>query len=142
MEKRKVGHPPRYKTARAMQKVIDKYFLDCEGQLLTDKNGDYVLDKNGNPVKTGARPPTVTGLALALGFTSRQALLNYQDKEEFVDTVTRAKARVEQFAEEMLYVPGCANGAKFNLSNNFKDWSDTKKVDAEVTTAQKLEDLL
>lgn len=142
MEKKEVGRPPRFKTPRAMQKAIDKYFEDCEGQLLTDKNGDYVLNKNGCPIRIGARPPTVTGLALALGFTSRQALLNYQDKEEFVDTVTRAKARVEQYAEEMLYAPGCANGAKFNLSNNFRGWQDTKKVDAEVTTAQKLEDLL
>lgn len=142
MAKRKPGRPARFKTAKAMEKAVDAYFEDCNGQLLTDKNGNYVMDKNGFPIRIGARPPTITGLALALGFTSRQALLNYQEKEEFVDTVTRAKARVEQYAEEMLYAPGCANGAKFNLSNNFKGWQDAKKVDAEVTTAQKLEDLL
>ena len=67
-------------------------------------------------------------LALVLGLSSRQALLNYQGREEFNDTVTRAKARVEEYAESRLFDKDGSNGAKFSLANNFRDWiekSDT-----------------
>ena len=122
------GRPPKYKTVDEMQKLIDQYFEDCKGKPYTDKEGNAVLDKFGRPVIIGAMHPTVTGLALALGFTSRQALLNYQDKQEFVDTVTCAKAVIESYAEGKLYEAGIANGAKFSLTNNFKGWSDKSEV--------------
>lgn len=126
------GRPPKYKNSAEIQAKIDAYFEKCNGELLKDKSGDFVLDKNGNPVRIGARPPTITGLALALGFNSRQSLLNYQAKKEFVDTVTRAKARVEQYTEERLFDKDGANGAKFSLANNFKGWKDEKKIEADV----------
>ena len=80
----------------------------------------------------GKKPLTITGLALALGFTSRQALLNYQEKPEFVDAITRAKARVEQYAEERLFDKDGANGAKFSLANNFKGWAEKQQIEADV----------
>lgn len=132
-----VGRPPKYKTVAEMQEKIDAYFKDCEGKLLTDKYGNYVFDKFGKPVITGARPITVTGLALALGFTSRQALLNYQGKEKFVDTITRAKARIEQYAEERLFDRDGANGAKFSLANNFKGWNEKAKVEVDGNLTDK-----
>lgn len=134
MEKNKVGCPPMYKTPEEMQAVIDKYFEDCEGEYIRDEEGNIETDKHGHPVKTKARPLTITGLALALGFTSRQALLNYEGKEEFVDTIKRAKAKVEQYAEERLFDKDGVNGAKFNLSNNFKGWSEKQQIDSNVNT--------
>ena len=134
MEKNKVGCPPMYKTPEEMQAVIDKYFEDCEGEYIRDEEGNIETDKHGHPVKTKARPLTITGLALALGFTTRQALLNYEGKEEFVDTVKRAKAKVEQYAEERLFDKDGVNGAKFNLSNNFKGWSEKQQIDSNVNT--------
>ena len=131
----KVGSPPMYKTPEEMQKVIDKYFDDCDGAYITDNEGNLMTDKLGHPVKTKPRPYTITGLALALGFTSRQALLNYEGKSEFVDTVRKAKARVEQYAEERLFDRDGANGAKFNLSNNFKGWSEKQQIDSNVNLA-------
>lgn len=128
----KGGRPPMYKTKEEIQEKIDKYFKDCEGELLLDKEGNPIIDKYGNVVKTGVRPLTVTGLALALGFNSRQSLLNYQDKEEFMDTITRAKAKVEQYAEERLYDKDGANGAKFSLSNNFEGWKEKQQIEADV----------
>lgn len=132
MNEGKGGRPPKYKSRLEIQTKIDNYFEKCNGELLTDKAGNFVLDKNGNPVRIGARPPTITGLALALGFNSRQSLLNYQAKKEFVDTITRAKARVEQYTEERLFDKDGANGAKFSLANNFKGWKDEKKIEADV----------
>lgn len=115
-----MAKPALYKSAKQMQKAIDKYFDDCKGQPLKDENGNVLTDKRGNPVLLGARAPTVTGLALALGFTSRQALLNYQAKKEFVDTIMRAKTRCEEYAESRLYDRDGARGAEFSLKYNFK----------------------
>jgi len=131
MGKNKGGCPPMYKTPAEMQKVIDKYFEDCSGEYIVI-DGQVVQDKNGNPIKTKERPLTITGLALALGFSGRQALLNYEGKPEFMDTIKRAKSRIEQYAEERLFDKDGVNGAKFNLSNNFKGWSEKQQIDSNV----------
>lgn len=120
-----------YKTVEEMQKKIDEYFDACEPKMLLDDDGQPVLHK-GEPIMYGGRPLTVTGLALALGFTSRQALLNYQEKEEFVDAIMRAKSRVECYVEERLFDKDGANGAKFSLANNFDGWREKQQIEAEV----------
>lgn len=117
---------PRYKTVEEMQAVIDQYFEDCKGEPIIGDDGMPILDKYGQPFIINAHPPTVTGLALALGFTSRQALLNYQAKKAFVDTVLRAKARIEAYAEERLFDRDGQRGAEFSLKYNFR-WADEKK---------------
>ena len=116
-----------YKSKEEIQEKIDKYFSDCEGEVLKDEEGNPILNKYGGVIIMGSKPPTITGLALALGFASRQALLNYQGKEEFNDTIMRAKSRVEQYAEERLFDRDGSNGAQFSLKNNFKGWNVDKK---------------
>ncbi len=134
MGNKKVGCPPMYETPEEMQKVIDKYFEDCNGEYVVI-DGYVATDKNGDPIKTKERPLTITGLALALGFSGRQALLNYEGKPEFMDTIKRAKSRIEQYAEERLFDKDGVNGAKFNLSNNFKGWSEKQQIDSNVNLA-------
>lgn len=112
-EKNNGGRPPMYNTKEEMQEKIDAYFESCR--------------ENG-------RPLTVTGLALAVGFNTRQALLNYQGKKEFVDTILRAKAVVEQYAEERLFDRDGANGAKFSLANNFAGWKEKQSIEADVNS--------
>ena len=131
----KTGRPPMYGTAEEMQEAIDKYFEQCEGTERRDEDGNVFTDKYGDPIKFGRKPLTVTGLALALGFNSRQALLNYQAKPEFNDTIARAKARVEQYAEERLFDKDGANGAKFSLANNFEGWKEKQQIEADVSSA-------
>ena len=121
-----------YKTKEEMQEKIDAYFKSCQGTVYKDKEGEIVLDKYGMPVIIGEKPLTITGLALALGFNSRQALLNYQAKDEFNDTITRAKAFVEQYCEERLFDKDGANGAKFSLANNFEGWKEKQSIEADV----------
>ena len=118
-----LARPRKYQTVAKMERAIDDYFKNCEGQPLTDKDGTVLTDKHGYPVIVGEHPPTVTGMALALGFTGRQALMDYQARPEFTDTITRAKSRCEAYAEERLYDRDGANGAKFSLSCNF-GWRD------------------
>lgn len=128
-----VGRPPKYKSKEEIEEKIEQYFKDCEGHPLTDSEGNQIYNKWGYPVIVDKRPPTVTGLALALGFTNRLSLLNYQGKKEFVNTITRAKARVEQYAEERLFDKDGTSGAQFSLRNNFKGWDADKKDDEPDT---------
>ena len=124
-----MGMTPKYTSVEEIESKIEQYFEDCKGYPLTDEKGKQIFNKFGSPIFIDVHPPTVTGLALALGFTSRQALLNYQAKPQFVDTITRAKARVEQYAEERLFDRDGSNGAQFSLRNNFKGWDADKKND-------------
>lgn len=64
------GRPPKWKSAEAMQEVIDAYFKNCKGRLLIGEDGRIATDKQGAQIIVGARPPTVTGLALARGKNS------------------------------------------------------------------------
>jgi len=103
------GRPPKYKTAKEMQVLIDKYF---------DRQ-----DKEG-------RPYTVTGLALALDM-SRQDLVNYQNKDEFFDTIKKAKQKVQEYNEEILINGKNVAGVIFNMKNNF-GYTDTQTIDNNV----------
>ena len=104
------GRPLKYTSVKAMQKDIDKYFAEC--------------DENGKPY-------TVSGLAYALG-TNRQTLINYEDKEEFFDTIKGAKAKIERFNEELLYSKDAPTvGVIFNLKNNY-GWKDKQEIEADV----------
>lgn len=127
---------PKYRTAEEMATAIDAYFKDCEGKILKDENGQAVTDKYGVPVIVGDHPPTVTGLALWLGFKTRQTLLNYQARTKAFDEVlTIAKSRCEEYAERRLYDRDGVNGAKFSLTNNFKGWNDKPNADENGSTA-------
>ena len=121
------GRPPKFTDPEELQEKINQYFKDCEGHVLTDADGNPVVTKYGEPVIVGARPLTVTGLALAIGFQSRTSLLEYEGKPKFREIIVRAKSRIEQYTEERLFDKDGANGAKFSLQNNFKAWNDAAK---------------
>lgn len=136
-----MARPPKYKTVDALQAAIDAYFEDCQGKPLVDDKGNAVTDKYGEPVIVGAHPPTVTGLALALGFTNRQSLLNYQGKKQFLDTITRAKSRCEEYAESRLFDRDGARGAQFSLEHNFRWKSDDSDKETLDRAAQVLKEV-
>lgn len=106
------GRPLKYTDPDEMQMVIDDYFGSVT---YTDDHG----------VKRSR--PTMAGLAIALGFKSRQSLINYEKKDEFLDTIKNARMRVEAALEDRLFDPSCV-GVIFNLKNNF-DWKDRKEIE-------------
>lgn len=134
-----MARPLKYKTVEELQTAIDAYFTDCKGRPLLDENGVAVTDKYGEPVIVDSHPPTVTGMALALGFTGRKQLLDYQGRKMFCNTITRAKARCEEYAEQRLYDRDGANGAQFSLRCNF-GWND-KAPPEEESEVKILDDL-
>lgn len=103
------------------KRLAAQYFNSCKGTLRTDENGNPVMIK-GEYVYDDRISPTVTGLALALGFNSRAELLQNCGENE---TLCRALSRVEEFAERQLF-EGSVQGAKFCLVNNFEGWDDKK----------------
>ena len=117
--KKSNGSKPKYKSPEEMREKIDNYFKECEGKALVDHTGDPILDRWGNPIIYGAKPPTVTGLALALGFKTRTSLIKYQNKKEFNDLILEAKSRVEEYCERQLFTRDGAKGAQFALMHNF-----------------------
>lgn len=128
MSRGKAGRPPKYTSKEEIEKLINDYFEECSGIPFLDEAGRPILTDKGHVVyKKQPKPPTVTGLALALGFATRLSLLNYQGKTEFMNTITRAKSYIEEYAEQRLFDRDGVQGAKFSLINNFKGWSDKGK---------------
>lgn len=81
------------------------------------------------------RPATMAGLSRALGFKSRQALLNYRSApgyEQFHDVVAYLKLRMEEHLEERLISPECKNvvGLIFAMKNNY-NYADKQEVTME-----------
>jgi len=117
------GRPPRFSDPAEMQSLIDAYFAECDAKIAT------IVTKQGNVVTVPRPEPyTIPGLAYALGFSSRQTLLNYEGKPEFMDTLKRAKLYIERQRASSL-VTGTTNpaGGIFDLKNNF-GWKDQQEV--------------
>ena len=118
----KVSAERRYKTAEQLQEAIDKYFDTCDAN---------------------EEPYTITGLALGLGFTSRQAVMNYQNKEgeedqAIVDTIKKAKMRIENAYEKRCINRG--NGGDIFALKQF-DWKDKQELShSGYISPKKLED--
>ena len=106
------GNPRRWRTAKALQAAVDAYFDECSEK---------------------GRVPSVAGLALALGFMSRQALYRYTDREnennsdEYVTIITRAKLKIEEANIQLAYNRDASPGARFILQNGF-NYSDKHEL--------------
>ena len=126
--RKRVGRPPKFKSVEAMERLIEAYFEGCRGEVLRGAGDVPVLNKYGEVVMVGARPPTMTGLALALGFADRSSLLDYEGKPQFEAVIRRAKSRIEQYTEERLFDRDGNRGAQFSLQNNFRGWKESRDV--------------
>jgi hypothetical protein len=114
------GRPRAYNSPEELKKIIDDYFESCEAKpLINQSTGEPYLDKTGMPIMYGHTPPSVAGLAYALGFKSRQSLLDYADEQKFMDIVMRAKLKIEIYNNTRLYDKDGVQGAKFNLAVNY-----------------------
>lgn len=100
------GRPLKFKSVKELQKKIDAYFASC---------------------KKDKEPLTITGLALALD-TSRETLMEYGEREEFVDTIKKAKLKIEH-AYELRNIKRGKAGDIFALKNF--GWKD--KTESDVT---------
>lgn len=124
----KGGRPKKYNTVDEMQVLIDEYFESCFADVpLRTKDGDVIGFE-----RQQTRPYTITGLCLALDM-SRDALLEYQGNKEFADTISRAKLKIHNYAEEQLFQSKNPAGVMFNLKNNY-GWKDKTETEVTVNT--------
>lgn len=109
-----IGRPLKFNSVEELKGKIESYFLS-----LKNDKGEYT------------RPPTITGLAVALD-TNRETLCNYEEKEEYFDTIKDAKSRCEAWVEENALM-GKANAtfSIFNLKNNY-NWRDKTENDINI----------
>lgn len=105
--KNPVGRPATWTNPEVLAKLIDQYFK--------------------NQTK-----PTMAGLAEALDI-SRSSLYNYETKDEFLDTIKKARQRIELIYEDLLIYGGQPTGVIFALKNTgWKDRSDITTDDKEI----------
>lgn len=113
-----VGRPRAFKNVEEVEEKINAYFNYCEEK---------------------EKPYTMSGLAYYLEI-SRQTLINYSNKDEYFDTIKKARDRVQmQLEENALSNKANPTFTIFNLKNNF-DWKD--KVEVKNTNLPKVEELL
>ena len=108
------GKPPFFDNPEIFKSRVVAYFesfIDSK-----EKPRDPVL---GNK-------PTTTGLAMWLGFESRQSLYDYKSKDEFSYIIKKASLLIEMGYEEQLDSKN-ATGAIFALKN--MNWTDKKDID-------------
>ena len=100
-----------------VDKLIAQYFSDCE--------------QNG-------KRPLITGIALALGFESRQSFYEYEKKEAFTYTLRKARMRIENALEQSLDDRGKATaGVIFGLKNmGWKDSVEQTNIEVQQTGAR------
>lgn len=97
-----VGRPKAFKSVEEVEEKINAYFNYCEEK---------------------EKPYTMSGLAYYLE-VSRQTLVNYSYKDEYFDTIKKARDKVQmQLEENALSNKANPTFTIFNLKNNF-DWKD------------------
>lgn len=139
----KGGRRALYTDPELMQKRIDTYFVMCAGELATDESGALKLDKDGRPFYVNTKPPTVTGLALYLGFSDRRVFMTYKNRPGFEKIVMEARLRVEAYCEQALFNRYSYEGARFALSSRFgwdcqavEQSAEPKEVNVRIINAE------
>ncbi len=94
------GRPPVFESAEELEIKCAEYFENCE---------------------TNKEKATITGLALFLGFESRQSIHDYKDKEVFSYVIKRAMLAVENSYE--------TSGSAFDIfALKNMGWKDQQEV--------------
>jgi len=116
------GRPPLFESPEELQKAIDAYFEWCKGDL------SDVMSTETNQWTREPEPLTITGLALYLGFESRQSLYDYEKNSEYSYIVKRARLTVENGYEKRL-LSDKPVGSIFALKN--MGWADRQEIKHE-----------
>jgi hypothetical protein len=121
---------PKFQTPEELEVMVDEYLGSPPIRTVITKDG---------PVNYPAI--TITGLAIHLGFESRQSLYDYEKKEGFSYIIKKARLYVENAYEYQLQF-GNSTGAIFALKNmNWTDKIQNENLNVEVTHEQWLDGL-
>jgi hypothetical protein len=105
---------------KALTDLIDAYFEYIEGKYhLEKKPPKKPADQTDTEQKVWDREPepaTITGLALFLGFNSKDEFNTYESKGKYASAIKRARLRVETTYEKKLHYQS-PTGAIFALKS-------------------------
>ena len=104
-EKKKFGRPLKFSSPEELQMLVDEFFD-----------------------QTPVEKQTITGLAIHLD-TDRQTLCNYEERDDFFDTIKKAKQKIEH-AYEMHGMEHRSAFDIFRMKN--MGWQDKTEVDQTV----------
>ena len=104
-EKKKFGRPLKFSSPEELQRLVDEFFD-----------------------QTPVEKQTITGLAIHLD-TDRQTLCNYEERDDFFDTIKKAKQKIEH-AYEMHGMEHRSAFDIFRMKN--MGWQDKTEVDQTV----------
>lgn len=110
-----VGRPAKFDNAEEMQESIDSFFANPPTRTVVAGGESYEMPA-----------VTITGLAIHLGFESRQSIYDYAKDERFSYTIKRALMMVENAYEQNLQSPNCT-GSIFALKN--MGWKDKQELE-------------
>lgn len=120
IEPNKEGRPALFKSPEDLKAKIDEYLEGAKGKSVASDDPDE------EPIKVGGYNITITGLALSLGFESRQSFYDYEKRPEFSYIIKRARLHVESAYENNLYSK-FSTGSIFALKN--MGWQDQQQID-------------
>jgi hypothetical protein len=139
------GRPPIFDSPEQMEKAIEDYFNPIVTTSIETNHGSLPIKEE----RKQREKATVTGLALHLGFESRQSIYDYKENEQFSYIIKRALLYIENCYEVALYGNN-VTGPIFALKN--MGWKDKTESETKVTVTnlsgmetadlKKLEELL
>lgn len=131
------GAPPIHTDPKHLEHLVKDYFEWIEGEW-----HEEIVETIEEDIETGERkkvekkikvwdrnpePPTVTGLSLHVGFSSKSTLYEYSKKIEFSDSIKKGLTRIEKFHETKVTYGDKCTGNIFALKNF--GWKDNVGVD-------------
>lgn len=138
-EVNKGGRPPIFSTTEELENKVNEYF-----NIETCPDKRMVILKSFEEGEKGEYVDhvphyTITGLAMHLGFESRQSIYDYiKRSDEFSYIIKRACLRVENNYEVMLTEKGIGAGMIFALKN--MKWVDKQEIEQKVTEVPLIQD--
>jgi len=118
--RRRVGRPYFYDDTDDGAKLFEDNIVDYFDDIVNDEEAHKI---SGKLFRVN---PTITGMMLHIGLSSKQTYYNYLKRDKFKNAVERARLAIESSYEAMLYEKGSA-GAIFALKNF--GWEDRNTIE-------------
>jgi hypothetical protein len=132
----------KFASAKELDDLITRYFEAATGKptagsrRVKNKTTTLVVKQ---ATKEQLEAPTIAGLALYLGFNSRQEFEHYEACGKFGNRLKRARLRIEELYEKRLHTQ-YTSGAIFALKNlSRNERPDNKLTDEPVNITMKVE---
>ncbi len=132
------GRPLMYEDPQELEDKIVEYFEWVKGEYDTRKGTKTTTSKDGSITVEEfdydfcireKEIPSITGMAIYLGFESRQSLYDYSKKPVFSYSIKKALLRIENNYEKGLWNKSCT-GVIFALKN--MGWKDKSEVENTI----------